>query len=84
MANVKTAISLQKPLFEQVEALARDMRIPRSRLFAMALEDYVRRHENRLLLERINQAYEDGPDQSERARLRQTRRHHRKMVEGKW
>ncbi len=52
MANIKTAISLPEPLFEQAEALAHEMNVSRSRLFSLALEDFIRRHENKQLIER--------------------------------
>lgn len=81
---IKTAISLQESLFEQMDSLARTMRIPRSRLFALALEEYIHRHQNRLLLEKINQAYDDQPDVQEQTRRRALRRQHRKVVEGEW
>ena len=84
MANVKTAISLQKSLFEQVDTLAREMKVSRSRLFVLALEDFVRRHQNQQLLERLNQAYQGPPDAIEQKRLRKTRRSHRRVVEGEW
>ncbi len=84
MANIKTAISLQKPLFEQVETLAREMKVSRSRLFVLALEDYIRRYQNQQLLERINQAYQDAPDATEQKLLRKMRRQHRKVVAGEW
>ena len=85
MANIKTAISLQKPLFEQVEALAREMKVSRSRVFVLALESYVREYQDRLLFEKINKAFEDAPpDKTERKRLQQIRRHHRRMVGGEW
>jgi metal-responsive CopG/Arc/MetJ family transcriptional regulator len=84
MANIKTAISLQKSLFEQVDTLAHEMKVSRSRLFILALEEYVRRHQNRQLLERINRAYQDSTDATEQKRLRKTQRLHRKVVEGEW
>jgi metal-responsive CopG/Arc/MetJ family transcriptional regulator len=84
MANVKTAVSLQKSLFEQVEALASEMKVSRSRVFALALEDFVRRHQSRRLLEQINTAYADIPDQAEQTLHRRIRRHHRRIVEGEW
>lgn len=84
MANIKTAISLQKSLFEQVDALAHEMKVSRSRLFVMALEDFVRRYQNQRLLEKINAAYKDLVDGDEQKRLRKTRRLHRKVVEGEW
>ena len=84
MSNVKTAISLQKSLFDQVEALASEMKIPRSRLFALAMEDFIRRYQNKQLLEQINKAYEDAPNPSEQTNLRRMLLRHRRMVEGEW
>ena len=84
MANIKTAISLQKSLFEQVENLAHEMKVSRSRLFVMALEDYVNRHQNRRLLEKINQAYQAPTESTEQKRLRKMKRRHRALVENEW
>jgi len=84
MANRKTAISLQDTLLEQVDAMAREMNIPRSRLFALAVEDFIRRYQNQQLLERLNAAYEDTPDPSEQSLRRRMRRPHRTIVEGEW
>ena len=61
MATVKTAISLQESLFEQAEALATQMNVSRSRLIAIALEEFIRRHQNRQILEKINAAYAEMP-----------------------
>jgi metal-responsive CopG/Arc/MetJ family transcriptional regulator len=82
--NIKTAISLQKSLFEQVEALARELNVSRSRLFVLALEDFIRRYHNQQLLEQINRAYDDLPDSTEQARLSQMQHQHRRIVEGEW
>jgi len=85
MANVKTAISLPELLFEQVEALAREMKVSRSRVFVLALENFIREQQDRQLFDKINQAYEDAPpDKVERKRLQQLRRHQRRMVAGEW
>ena len=84
MANVKTAISIQQSLFEQVDALARELHISRSRLFAIAVEDFMQRYENQRLLERINDAYADTTTPDEQALLRRMRRQQRQMVEGEW
>lgn len=84
MQNVKTAISLQKALFEQAETLARKMKVSRSRLFVLALEDFIHRQQNRELLTRINVAYADEPDSTEKALRRKIRRQHRRIVEGTW
>jgi metal-responsive CopG/Arc/MetJ family transcriptional regulator len=81
---VKTGISLPRGLFEQAEALAQKMNVTRSRLFSLALEDYVRRQRNRELLAQINEAYADGLDEEERALLRRASHTHRQVVEGEW
>lgn len=84
MANVKTAISIQKSLFDQVDSLAREMKVSRSKLFVLALEDYLRRSQNQQLLERINQAYGNEPDMAEQKRLKKMRHQHQRVVEGTW
>jgi metal-responsive CopG/Arc/MetJ family transcriptional regulator len=84
MAQVKTAVSLDKSLFEQIDTLAHKMKVSRSRLFAMALEDFLRRHENERLLQQINRACLDEPDQARQAQRQGMRRLHRKIVEGEW
>jgi metal-responsive CopG/Arc/MetJ family transcriptional regulator len=84
MTNVKTAVSLQKSLFEQAEALANELRISRSRLFALALEDFIRRSHNQQLLEKLNAAYADVTDTKEQTLRRRMRRQHRRIVEGEW
>ena len=83
MASVKTAISIQESLFKEVEALAGEMNISRSKLFAIAIEEFIQRRRNRQLLQQINAAYDDAPDLGERERqLRKAR--HRQLIEGQW
>jgi metal-responsive CopG/Arc/MetJ family transcriptional regulator len=84
MANVKTAISLQKALFERADDMARDMSISRSRLFALALEDYIEKQQNRKMLEQLNRAHADGLDQDEIRLLRAAKKTHRRIVDGEW
>jgi metal-responsive CopG/Arc/MetJ family transcriptional regulator len=84
MQTVKTAVSLQKQLFEQAEELARRMHVTRSRLFVLALEDYISRQQNRELLSQINAAYQGERDHSEETLLRKARGTHPRVVEGDW
>jgi LmbE family N-acetylglucosaminyl deacetylase len=55
---MKTAISLSDTLFEKAEKTARYMGIPRSRLFVLALEDYIVRHNGEMITEKLNEVYE--------------------------
>lgn len=73
MPNIKTAISLEQNLFKQVDELACTLKISRSRVFALAVEDYLLRQENRRLLEEINAAYDDTPDPEKEQFLKASR-----------
>lgn len=85
MSNVKTAVSLPKDLFDKVDVLAEEMKVSRSGLLALAMEEFMERRQNRLLLEAINRAYEnDAEDPEEADRLRQMRRLHRETVKEPW
>jgi len=85
MANIKTAISLQESLFEQVEVLAQEMQVSRSRLFVLALENFIRDYQDKQLFDAINKASaENSPDSDEDLQRNQIRRHQRRMVEGEW
>ena len=82
--TIKTAISIQKSLFDQAEVLARQLNISRSHLFGIAIESFIKNYQNQALLDEINRAYEDQPDVKETIYLTKMRKHHRKLMEGKW
>jgi len=82
--RVKTAISLPRRLFLQVNRIAREQKLPRSRVVVLALEAYVASHQNPLLLDQLNEAYGQEPDAAEVKRLTAVRRSHRRIVEGEW
>lgn len=70
MANVKTAISIPKKLFEAANQLAGELNISRSRLFALAVQEFIERRKNRELLGQINAVYGEGLDDEDREALR--------------
>jgi metal-responsive CopG/Arc/MetJ family transcriptional regulator len=84
MQAVKTAISIEKKLFDQAEELARTMRVSRSKLFVIALQDFIEHQKNKEMLAQINAAYADEPDATEGTLRTKSRRQHRLMVEGEW
>jgi len=55
---MKTAISISDTLFEKAEKTARYMGINRSRLFVIALEDYIARHNGEMITKKLNEVYE--------------------------
>jgi metal-responsive CopG/Arc/MetJ family transcriptional regulator len=83
VATVKTALSIDESLFEQAEALAKELEVSRSRLFSMALEEFLRRHEAKETLAQINAVYSEFPPEDEEHRARKRQRH-RELVEGTW
>jgi predicted transcriptional regulator len=55
---MKTAISLSDALFERAEKTAHYMGIPRNRLFVIALEEYITRHNGEMITIKLNEVYE--------------------------
>ena len=77
-------LTQRESLLERINDLAQELQVSRSRLFVLAVEEFIRRHENRRLLEALNDAYDDGPDSDEQALRDKMRRRHRQLVEGQW
>jgi len=64
-SSVKTAISMQVELFQEVNSLAADLHVSRSKLFVMAVQDFIKKNESQKLLSQINKAFSDDPDSEE-------------------
>ena len=79
--HVKTAISLEQSLFDELVRLAHNMQVSRSQLLAEALAEYLEHRRNRELLARLNDAYAEEPDEEERAVLRYARQQYREIAE---
>jgi metal-responsive CopG/Arc/MetJ family transcriptional regulator len=84
VATIKTAISIQESLFDQVNDLAEELQMPRSQLFTLAVKEFISRHENRRIFETLNEIYKDTPDPDEEALQEGMRQQHRRVVEGQW
>ena len=84
MSSVKTAISLDAPLLQQIDAVAAELRMPRSRLLAEAAREFLQRYQNAKLLDALNQAHASGPTDEEIERRRAWKRQHRRRIEGEW
>ena len=54
---MKTAISISDTLFEEAEKTARYMGIPRSKLYVIALEDYISRNNGEMITNKLNEVY---------------------------
>ena len=59
---MKTAISLPDYLFRQTNEMASELSIPRSRLVALALEEFIRKHRQQDVTERLDAVYGGLPE----------------------
>ena len=82
MPNIKTAISIEKPIFEKMDVLAKNLKISRSRVFALAAQEFIKRHNNIELLKSLNDAYDDLPESE--PIVAKMRSSHYKMVKDQW
>lgn len=80
MPTVKTAISLDRELLQEIDALATETGQHRSRVLADAAWEYLRRRESRRLLDELNRVNSEEEGRAPERELR--RRKHRKLVEG--
>lgn len=81
MPGVKTAISLDENLFKKVNELAHEMHVSRSKIFTLAVLDFLKKQENKTLLAQLNEAYNDQPTKEEDNILKSIRKSHKKISE---
>ena len=81
MAQVKTAISLDETLFGQAEQAAHELNLTRSGLYALALQEFLRRRAQERLTEELNAAYDGTIDPEDAAMLRGMRKRQRRLAE---
>lgn len=55
---MKTAISLPDSVFAEAEALAKQLGLSRSEIYTKALQAYLRKYNQDLILNTLNQVYE--------------------------
>ena len=84
MHAVKTAISIEKSLFDQAEQIARVMKVSRSKLVAIALQSFIEHQSNKKMFVQINAVYSDEPDATEQTLRQKSRRQQRRIVGEEW
>ncbi len=67
---MKTAISLNGELLKEADQTARALGLSRSRLFSLALENYLRNRRQEQLLDQLNQAYSNDTNPTETPNLK--------------
>jgi metal-responsive CopG/Arc/MetJ family transcriptional regulator len=80
-ASEKTAISMQQQLFDDVNSLASELNISRSKLFVIAVEEFLKKNENKNMLSQINEAFADFPNERENSNTQIMKRKQKKILE---
>jgi metal-responsive CopG/Arc/MetJ family transcriptional regulator len=70
LSSVKTAISVEKSLLDKIDAAAKNLSVSRSKFFAVAAEKYIHRIETQELIDKLNEAYSEGLDDTEKKVLK--------------
>jgi hypothetical protein len=54
---MKTAISIESPVYEEAESAAWKMGVSRSKLYTLAIHEYVQNHNPEIVTDRLNRIY---------------------------
>ncbi len=64
-STIKTAVSLPKTVYKQAQELAGELKVSRSKLVTLALQDFILKMENERLLKAINESVRDARDEDD-------------------
>jgi len=81
---MKTAISINDGLLQEADETARLMGLSRSRLFALAVGDFLKRQRQEQMLRRLNEVYAEGPGPAEKRLLKGIKVRVRATVKERW
>jgi metal-responsive CopG/Arc/MetJ family transcriptional regulator len=81
---LKTAISIDDGLLQEADQTARRMGLSRSRLFALAVEDFLERQRRERMLLQLNEVYASGAEPAEKRLLRGIKARVRRTVKDRW
>ena len=81
---MKTAISIDDALLREADKTARLMGLSRSRLFAVAVGDFLRRRRREQMLRQLNEVYAAGMEPADAPLLKGIRDKVRRAVKERW
>ena len=81
---MKTAISIDDGLLQEADETARLMGLSRSRLFSLAVGDFLQRQRREQMLLLLNEVYSDGMEPAEKPLLKGIRAKVRRAVKQRW
>jgi metal-responsive CopG/Arc/MetJ family transcriptional regulator len=83
-SNMKTAISIDDGILCEADKTARRMGLSRSRLFALAVDDFLRRQRQEQMLLRLNEVYGSESAPAEKRLLKGIKAKVRRTVKDRW
>ena len=81
---MKTAISVENDLLEEADRVAEQVGVSRSRLFSLALRDYLNHRRQEEMIERLNQVYGGQPDAEEARTTQRMKAKFRGAIGDRW
>lgn len=81
MHAIKTALSIQKTIFDQMEQLAKEWKVSRSEIFLRAAKEFLERQRNIRILSGLNRVYQKDPSLRERRNQKTVLKYSRKVID---
>jgi hypothetical protein len=81
---MKTAISIEGGLLKEADETARLLGLSRSRLFAVAVGEFLRRQRQEQMLSRLNEVYANRAEPAEKVLLKGIKATVRPTVKERW
>jgi metal-responsive CopG/Arc/MetJ family transcriptional regulator len=81
---MKTAISIEDRLLHEADAAAKQMGLSRSRLFALAIGDFLKRQQHEKMLHQLNAVYASGMDAGEKRLVNAMKVKFRRTIKDRW
>jgi metal-responsive CopG/Arc/MetJ family transcriptional regulator len=81
---MKTAISIEDEVLQEADKTARRMGLSRSRLFALAVGDFLQRQRQEQMLLRLNEVYSNEAEPAEKRLLKGIKAKARGTVKDRW
>ncbi|HJT88955.1 MAG TPA: hypothetical protein VJ732_13895 [Bryobacteraceae bacterium] len=81
---MKTAISIDDELLHEADETARRMGLSRSRLFAMAIDDFLKRRRREQMFRKLNELYGNDPQTEEKRLLEGIKAKVRRTAKERW
>jgi metal-responsive CopG/Arc/MetJ family transcriptional regulator len=83
-SNMKTAISIEDEILREADETARRMGLSRSRLFAVAVADFLQRQRQEQMLVQLNEVYAKAAEPAEKRLLKGIKAKVRPTVTDAW